>query len=372
MQAGRRRLTAGATRERPRAMVRLAAFGAVLTVAGTLYGCGGGDGGALYVTSGLTDEVVRLDASDGSIVRRIATDRQRHETDEPHAVAVAPDGRHWYVTVAHGQPSLWKFEVDDDRLVGRVDLPSGGAAMIGLSADGSTAYVPDYDRAGGRVGRVAAVRLRDLTVTAHAPVCGAPHDAALRAAGDVVAVACSGSDEIVFLDAHDLSVLRRIVAPSPAAHLDTSQAGAHASPGGGRPLSVAWSPDGELLAVALHAAAAVWLVDAEGRTRGVVSVGAGPAQVVFADGGTLVSANRMGGSLSVIDVDALAEVRRVRLDGPYPHGVALDESGRTAYVAYEGTAEAAGGVIAVDIVSGDILWRTEAGRYVLGIAYLAR
>ena len=36
---------------------------------------------------------------------------------------------HERLTVAHGEPSFWKFETDDDRLIGRVDLPSGGAAM---------------------------------------------------------------------------------------------------------------------------------------------------------------------------------------------------------------------------------------------------
>lgn len=318
--------------------------------------CDTAPGGRVYITSGRTDEVIRLDAADGAIVRRVPLDRMRLETDEPHDVAVSADGRHWYATVAHGEPSFWKFETAGDRLVGRVDLPSGGAAQIGLSADGTTAYVPDYDRGGGRVGHVAAIRLRDLRVMADARVCEAPHEAAAHPTEPLVAVACSGSDEVVLLDAGDLSVVRRIGTPTAEA----------------RPFSVVWSEDGALLAVALHSAGAVWLVDREGETRGLVPVGAGPAQLAVVDAGTMVSANRMSGTISVIDVDDMREMRRVELGAPMPHGVAVDPRSRTAFVAYEGTIQQRGGVIALDVDSGAILWRSEVGRYVLGIAYLGR
>jgi hypothetical protein len=87
----------------------------------------------LYMTSGFTDEVLRIDPADGSIISRISTEVRRDEVDEPHAVAISPDGKHWYATVAHGEPTLWKYEVQGDRLVGRVTLPTAGAARIGIT-----------------------------------------------------------------------------------------------------------------------------------------------------------------------------------------------------------------------------------------------
>ena len=286
----------------------------VALVATSLAACVDHPAGHLYVTVGRSDEVVRLDAEDGSILRRIDVDRIRYDTDEPHAVATSPDGSLWYVTVAHGQPSLWKFETADDRLVGRVDLPSGGAAMIGMSPDGSTAYIPDYDRAGDRVGRVAAVRLHDLVVTAHEAVCEAPHEAAVHPSGEPIAVVCSGSDEIVFLDARDLTVERRFATPSDSSLPHDAVASGHMPGAGNRPMSAAWSPDGTLLAVALHSRAAVWLLGSDGVSRSVVPVDDGPAQVMFVDDRIVVSANRMGGTLSVVDVRRAIEVRRIDLD----------------------------------------------------------
>ena len=342
--------------------------GILLAGALLLAGCSDQHGGSLYVTSGLTDEVVRLDARDGTEVRRISVDRRPRATDEPHAVAIAPDGLNWYVTVAHGQPSLWKFETESDRLVGRVDLTSGGAAMIGLSPDGGTAYIPDYDRAGGREGRVAAVRLRDLVVIGNGATCGTAHDAAVHPDGSLVAIACAGSDEIVLLDARTLNVRARHAAPAPtAAH---TMPGGHVAPGGARPLSVAWSPDGATLAVALHAASAIWIVDRAGKTIASIPVAGGPAQVAFVDDRTVVTANRMDGSMSVIDLERRAELRHVQLDAQFPHGIAVDGDARIAYVAFEGSPDVRGGVVAVDVDDGRLLWRSEVGRYVLGIALL--
>ena len=327
--------------------------------------CDRGSTGSVYITSGRTDEVIRLAADDGRVLRRIPLNRMRHESDEPHAVVLDPDGRFWYATVAHGEPSLWKFETGSDRLVGRVDLPSGGAAMIGMSPDGSTAFVPDYDRAGGRAGRVAAIRLRDLVVTAHEAVCATPHDAAVHPDGAVVAIACAGSDEVVLLDSA-LVVRRRIVAPPPDSTSAPAHSSGHMPAGGSRPLSVAWSPDGETLAVALHGANRVWLLDRTGDTRALIDVDAAPAQLAFIDDGRLVSANRAGGSLSVIRIEN-ASVSSVPLPIELPHGVVVADG--VAYVACEGRADAEGGVVAVDIDSGRVLWQRRVGRYVLGVAY---
>ena len=83
-----------------------------------------------------TDEVLELDAATGSIVQRISVDRRPREIDEPHGIAVAPDGQHWYVSLAHGNPSLWKFERAGNRLVGRLTLDMPGAARIAITPDG--------------------------------------------------------------------------------------------------------------------------------------------------------------------------------------------------------------------------------------------
>src|SRR5829696_5411105 len=46
------------------------------------------------------------------------------DIDGPHNITVAPDGKSYYVTVAHGTPfgSLWKLDAGSDSLLGRAQV----------------------------------------------------------------------------------------------------------------------------------------------------------------------------------------------------------------------------------------------------------
>ncbi len=318
----------------------------------------------LYVTSGFTDEVHVLDARDGTILHTISIDRRRAETDEPHGVTVSPDGRHWYATLAHGHPTLWKYETYGDRLVGRLSLDMPGAARVELTPDGSRAFIPDYWRGGlGEESRVAVVDVHDLTVVALPEVCPAPHHAAVDPRGMRVAVTCSLSDEIVLMDAASGHTLKRFLAgplPGPAGAPRYT------------PMNVAWSPDGSHFYVTMAGTGEVRAFSRSGDPDGSVEVGQGPAQIAgSASGRALVVANRRDGSVSVLDPATLAEVRRVKLaDAAFPHGVALDPVGETAYVTWEGRVGEPGGVTAIRIDTGEVVWRREVGVLTLGVAYL--
>ncbi len=325
----------------------------------------------LYVTSGLTDQVIRLDPETGAVVSTFDLDMRRDEVDEPHGVTISPDGRHWYVTVAHGNPTLWKFELPDDRLVGRLSMGSKGAAKVGVTPDGRFAFVPDYDRAGtGAVSEVTVIRTEDLQLLGRVEVCPAPHDAQVSPDGSLVGVTCSLSDELAFLDPATLDVVHRfVVGPEPG------------PPGEPRykPLNLVWTPDGRFVHVTLSAAALIRTFSLEGDAVAEVPVGDGPAQLASAlDGGILVTANRLDRTASVVEVSfspagkpRLEERRRLELDVPYPHGVALTPDGGKAFVTYEGEPGRAAGVVAVSTGDGAIAWMAEVGAYLLGAAYYA-
>ena len=330
--------------------------------------CGGAadspeDAPRLYVTSGFTDEIHVLDARDGTTLRSVSLDRRRTETDEPHGVTVSADGRHWYATLAHGHPTLWKFETEGDRLVGRLQLDMPGAARVELTPDGRRAFIPDYWRGGlGEESRVAVVDVHDLTVAVLPVVCPAPHHAAVDPGGTRVAVTCSLSDEIVLMDAATAETLARVPAgPDPAAGTPRYT-----------PMNVAWSPDGARFFATMAGSGQVRAFSRAGEPEGAVAVGRMPAQIAgSADGRVLVVANRRGGSVSVLDPATLTEARRIELAGAaFPHGVALDPAGEVAYVTWEGRVGEPGGVVALHIGTGEVLWRREVGVFTLGIAYL--
>jgi YVTN family beta-propeller protein len=319
---------------------------------------------ALYVTVAVSDHVLRLDPQTGAVLARIPLDPRPSESDEPHGVVISSAGDHWYATLAHGEPTLSKFEREGDRRVGRVPLDAAGAARVELDRSGETAFVADYDRSRpGEPGEVLAVRTRDLRVTARDRVCPAPHHALPDPATGRVAVACSLGDEIVVLSAADLEEVARFpVDPAPG------EAGVPRL----KPLNLAWSPDGKRLYVALHLADRVRVFDPSGAVIGDVATGRRPAQLAISpDGSTLVAANRADGTLSVIDTGELVERARVDLAAEHPHGVALDGDGTTAFVTCEGSTARPGRTVAVRLGPGrpGIAWSTETGPVPLGVAW---
>lgn len=360
-QTVRRRVRAGWAQ--PRGVV-LAAAG-ILAVAG----CAADDvGPRLVVTSGFTDEVLLLDPADGRITRRLSLDPRPGERDEPHGVAVSPDGVHWLATTSHGDPSLSMYEVDGDRLVGRVSLGLPGAGRPGIRPDGQVAVVPDYWLGGtGQTSGAAVVRLDDLAVTERLSLCPAPHQAEYSPDGRWIAVPCPLSDEVLLLSGADYAVRHRI-----ALGLLPGETGSVA-PGNPllRPMNVAWAPSSDRFWVTLMRQGAVAAIDTAGQEVGRGATSREPAQIaVTPDGRRLVIPVRGDFVVEILDAATLETERVVVLaDGPHPHGVAISPDGSTAFVTNEGTTRSTGGVTAFRIDDGTVLWRTDAGVFTLGIAW---
>ncbi|MBI2535954.1 MAG: hypothetical protein HYW06_03075, partial [Gemmatimonadetes bacterium] len=79
---------------------------------------------SVYVSSEAGDIVTRIEVGPGGwhAVREIPVGLMVTDLDGPHNVAVSPDGRFWYVSLAHGTPfgSVWKYATGSDSLLGRV------------------------------------------------------------------------------------------------------------------------------------------------------------------------------------------------------------------------------------------------------------
>ena len=315
-------------------------------------------GGSLLVTSGFTDQVFVLDAMTGEALDSLSLDRRPGERDEPHGVVVSPDGQRWYVTLSHGEPTLWKYETAGHRLVGRLTLPTAGASRVRISPDGALAAVPDYWRSGpGELGRVAVVRTEDLSVVGAPVVCEAPHDAVFSPTGDRIAVTCSRGSEVVILQARDLTVVGRYAltdADLPAP----------------RPMNAAWSGDGKRLWVSLMGRGSVVELELDTERRLERPTGAAPAQVALSpDGRWLAVANRGDATLSLLSTGAEVD-GRVPVPGAHPHGVAFDPTRPVVYLTYEGEVGSPGGVMAVEATQGRVLWHRPLGVFTLGVAYL--
>ncbi|MFO1540937.1 MAG: hypothetical protein ACKOTZ_10945 [Chloroflexota bacterium] len=263
----------------------------------------------------------------------------------PLGLAVTPDGSELWVANVDGADA----DVKGDGTISVVDTATntvtatialgGWPTEIAFTPDGTTAYVPDT---GGRT-RIIDVATRTETGTIEGG--DFPVAIALDAAAGRAWVANRGYEA----SATSVSVLD-LAAGTIAGQLTV----------GLRPLDVALSPDGTVLAVPGADDGSVTLLDAaSGEPTATVEVGGRPGSVAFsADGTQLFVTGMESGALTAIDV-ATASVAASAVLGAPLNGIALLPGGTQLAIAH-GT-EAAGELLVVDAATLTVVTRVAVG-----------
>src|SRR5437016_3234738 len=134
------------------------------------------------------------------------------DIDGPHNVTISPDGKYWYVTIAHGTPygTLWKMAVDGDTLVGRAPVEMF-PTTISLTPDGELAFVANSDFHGDhpRMNVVSIIYTPQMLTLTNLRACDMPHGVKVNHAGTKVYVTCMNSDEVLEIDRAALAITRR-------------------------------------------------------------------------------------------------------------------------------------------------------------------
>jgi DNA-binding beta-propeller fold protein YncE len=355
------------------------------------------DGGAsaaerdylVFVASEATDEVqlLRFGPGGARVERRQEVGFHPADPDGPHGLAVAPDGRSYFVTTAHGVPNgyLWKFAVEDDRTLGRVELGLFPAS-VQISPDGFYAYVVNFNLHGDMVpSSVSIVSTAEMLEVARIRTCVMPHGSRLSPDGSRHYSTCMMDDVLVEIDARGFTVLRHFMltpgvehgmAGAPAAHSPAVDDGpGHAAAGAPGRCSPTWaapSPDGARVYVACNQAndiveidVAVWSV---GRR---IPAGEGVYNLATTrDGRILIATNRRGRSVSfyaAADGRPLATVETMR---PVLHGIAVSDDDRYAFVSVEGVGAEPGTVEMIDLTAFRRVASVDVGQMSGGIDFL--
>ena len=289
------------------------------------------------------------------------------DPDGPHGVAVAPGGKHVFVSTAHGTPygSLWKYSALDDSLEGRVELGLFPATLQ-VSPDGYLAYVVNFNLHGEMVpSSVSVVATDEMLEITRIPTCVMPHGSRLNAQGTKHYSACMMNDELVEIDADSMAVARRFYLKPGAEHAMSGTNGSMA-PGGTnghdmgppKPGDVGCSPtwaqpstDGRTLWVACNKANDIAEIDVSSWTlrrripagEGVYNLAASP------DGRLVVGTNKKGKSVSVIDAATGKELARVPTTRRVPSGLVISPDSRYAFVTQEGVGAEPGAVDVIDL-----------------------
>jgi DNA-binding beta-propeller fold protein YncE len=299
------------------------------------------------------------------------------DIDGPHNLAVSPDNKYYYISIAHGTPfgSLWKMDARGDTLIGRAPLEMF-PTTIGLTPDGELAFVANSDFHGDhpRMNVVSVVHTPSMTTITHLPACDMPHGVKVNHAGTFVYVSCMNSDELLEIEVATLRIGRRVktgtghdMAAMPGMdhaamnHGATSSAATAPTPAAGdgscAPTFVSVSPDDKTLYVACNHGNTLQVYDAASFTRtGEIPVGNGAYNVEPSlDGKWVIVTNKKDKSFSLIDAQTLTEVARIPTTKKIVHGVAWSPDGRYAYISQESIGADPGAVDMLDLSTRKIV-----------------
>ena len=285
------------------------------------------------------------------------------DIDGPHNITVAPDGKSYYITVAHGTPfgSLWKLDAKNHSLLGRTQVELF-PTTVSLTPDGQFAFVANSDFHGDhpRMNVVSVIHTPTMTKMTDIPVCDMPHGVKVNHAGTRVYISCMHSDEILQLDVATFEVSRRArtgaggmaAAAAPSDHGPAAPA-AHAVTGECAPTYVSVSRDDTRLFVACNAANTLQVWDAATfKQIKEIPVGKGAYNVEPSPDGKLVLVtNKKDQSVSLIDATRLTEITRVPTTKKIVHGIAYSPDSRLAYISCESVGIDPGAVDIIDLAA---------------------
>jgi DNA-binding beta-propeller fold protein YncE len=283
------------------------------------------------------------------------------DIDGPHNIVTSPDGRSYYITVAHGTPfgSLWKMDVAGDSLVGRAQVELF-PTTISLTPDGQFAFVANSDFHGDhpRTNVVSVIHTPTMNKITDIPVCDMPHGVKVNHAGTRIYISCMHSDEILQLDMATFRVARRV--KTGEGHALAATGSAHHGPAaplvGGvtkecSPTFISVSPDDKRLYVACNYGNTLQIWDAASfRLIKEVPVGKGAYNAEPSrDGKLVLVTNKKDQSVSLVDAGKLTEITRIPTSKKIVHGIAYSPDGRLAYVSSESIGADPGAVDVIDL-----------------------
>lgn len=348
----------------------------------------------VYTVAESADQLalVRFGPSGIRIEREQKVGMMPTEINGPHGVSVAPDGKHYYISIAHGTPygTLWKFTTENDEPKGRVTL-GNFPATVQTTPDGALAFVVNFNLHGDMVpSSVSVVSTDEMVEIARITTCTMPHGSRINPAGTQQYSACMMDDILVEVDTRALEVSRHFMlargkeqgmrgAPSAMGH------GGHAAHAGGShdaammsadaiQCSPTWaqpSHDGARIYVACNKSNEIVEVDATRWTLGRRwAAGDGVYNLaVSPDGKYLVATNKRGQSISVYDLATTREVARIPTFRGVVHGVVVSPDNRYAFVTEEGKGSEPGILEVFDLRTFRSVATLELGQQAAGIDF---
>ena len=334
----------------------------------------------VYVAAESDDAVflVKFGPQGGEVVKRIPVGIYPTEIEGPHGIRVSPNGRHWYVSIAHGLPYgyVFKYVTGDDVPINDVQAGLFPATMD-ISRTTGLMFVVNFDLHGDlEPSTVSVIDTASMTEIAKIDQGIMPHGSRTTPDGKYHYSVGMMSDELYEIDVMNLKVSRTL-------HLtrDDTEAGEPGEHGGQgssehkmavvKPTWVQPHPMKRLVYVALQGANQVVEVDRdEWKITRRFHTQKGPYNLAISpDGKMLIATCKPNHSTAFWDLDAGKELASVPSSRRITHGVTVSPDTRFAFVSVEGVGGEPGTVDVIDLQTFERRASIDVGKQASGIDF---
>jgi len=338
----------------------------------------------VYVTAESEDEValIKFDGKDASTIKRIPVGVWPAEIEGPHGITVDPNGKFWYMSMAHGNPfgSLYKFETESDKLVGKIELGLFPASMQISKATGLL-YVVNFNLHGDMIpSTISVVDPETMTELKQVTVGVMPHGSRISPDGMRQYSVGMMSDDLFELNAATLQV-SRVLDLAKKSEMDQGKMkkdenmkkmeGMDMKHSKVKPTWVIPHPTEEVVYVAGNGSNELLEIDIKKwKVTHRMETGKGPYNAeISPDGNKLVCTYKSEGSTAIWDLKTRKELVRITNTRKVSHGVAISTDSKYAFISVEGIGGDPGTVDVIDLESLEKVSSTELGKQAGGIAF---
>ena len=325
----------------------------------------------VYVTAESADEVylVKFDGREATIVRKIEVGYQPTEIEGPHGLTMSPDGRHWYLSMAHGKPNgiLYKYATGSDKLVAQVELGYFPATMQ-ISKETGLLYCVNFDLHGdmkpSSVSIVDPEKMVEVGRTKTGPM---PHGSRISPDGKRHYSCAMMTGQLFEIDTFSFKILRTLNMDGDPKHHK------HHDPKAKKSKPTWVHPHPKLPRVYLALNGADEIVEVDLKKWEIVrrfKTDKGPYNVeVTPDGRKLVASYKTAGAVGIWDLKTGKELAKIPSSRSVTHGVVLAPDGKYAFVSSEGKGSEKGTLDVFDLTTDKKVATVELGLQAGGITF---
>ncbi len=345
----------------------------------------------VYVAAESEDEValVKFDGQTAETVKRIPVGIWPAENEGPHGITVSPDGKSWYLSLAHGNPygTLYKFSTETNEVVGQTKLGIFPASMQISPATGLL-YCVNFNLHGDMVpSSVSVVDPVTMTEIKKITTGTMPHGSRISPDGMKHYSVAMMSGELFEINTVSLEVSRVLDLDKAAeaydmksmdhSKMDHSKMD-HAAMGHEgmkhskiKPTWVIPAPSGEKVYVAANGNEEVLEVDlASWSVTNRFATGKGPYNVEISPNGKyMVVTYKSDAMTGIWDLETGKELARLPNSQKVSHGIAMSPDNRYAFVSVEGIGDDPGAVDVFDLKELKLVSTAHLGKQAGGIAF---